>query len=74
VTDVERHRRIDCAELGACLESAVIGRWPGFHCGDCAAYRQLTPEERAADGPALVALGLKIRLGEDDAANDNRSS
>ena len=54
----EADRKVMCSGYKRCLDVAVKGRWPGFSCRECGAFKPLEfdPGELLLDSLACIAL------------------
>jgi hypothetical protein len=42
----ERERQLLCAHQDRCIDVAVSGKWRGFSCTGCTAYKKMSDEQR----------------------------
>lgn len=59
--EVERERRLDCVDVGACLAYASGQTWQGMSCNGCVSYQpQRDHEESYREVGALLGLAALI--------------
>jgi len=63
-TNSDRIKKTDCAFYNACLDQAISGKWEGFACTSCEAYKELDSFQKAQDHLGLAAVRMAAELVE----------